>query len=162
MKLSGFSILDRTLNGVTYSNFDTVNFIDRLVSAKDIVADIYFDYRLVCTSRVHFYSDMGHLIATLDGRFSLTTSEIIPRITIKVHQAGSDLVIMESDTEVAESVDLGDQDIDFYVRVISISPDLSTKCHIPESNIKPLGVCLLPPKVFEDLPLMPGAIVPEP
>lgn len=136
MRLNNAIIMNMELNG--QSVVHTKEFIYGLRSAKDLVADVYLNTNLLFTCKPVIKEENCWLIVYVDGRFALSEEKTIESVLIRVHQSGSDVVILESLTAISDIISEGDIDADLNFAVISTTPYSTMKCNLPESRFKPL------------------------
>lgn len=134
----------------------TEEFIDKLLAATDLIADVYINTHKAFSSRVTMTVNNGYMMANVDGRFALSQAEVIDSILIQVRQSGDSTIILSSFTMFGEMMDTGDYDADLYFKVISVVPNCTLKCFISDSRFKSLRTAKLPPITLYEQPVAPG------
>lgn len=136
MRLNNAVIVNRTLDGIQVTS--TKDFIRGLLSAKDLVADVFVNTRLLFTCVPSIREDNCWLIAYVDGRFALSTEQPVESILVKVHQKDSGTIIFESLTPINNIISVDDVDADLNFGIMSTSPNSTMKCNLPDSRFQPL------------------------
>lgn len=134
----------------------TEEFIDKLLAATDLIADVYINTHKAFSSRVTMTVNNGYMMANVDGRFALSQAETIDSILIQVRQSGDSTIILSSFTMFGEMMDTGDYDADLYFKVINVVPNCTLKCFISDSKFKSLRTAKLPPIALYEQPVAPG------
>ena len=134
----------------------TEEFIDKLLAATDLIADVYINTHKAFSSRVTMTVNNGYMMANVDGRFALSQAETIDSILIQVRQSGDSTIILSSFTMFGEMMDTGDYDADLYFKVINVVPNCTLKCFISDSKFKSLRTAKLPPITLYEQPVAPG------
>lgn len=134
----------------------TEEFIDKLLAASDLMADVYINTHKAFSSKVTMTVNNGYMMANVDGRFALSKQEVIDSILIQVRQSGNNTIILSSFTMFGEMMDVGDYDADLFFKVINVVPNCTLKCFISDSKFKALRTAKLPPIVLEEQPVAPG------
>ena len=159
MRLNRFSIEDRILNE---KQIPEEEFITELRKCDHLVADVYFDGKLVFSSPVVWSESFNHLSAALHGRFALAEDRMIEQIIVRVHQSEySDTDILISSTNLHEYIESGDQTASLFVELVDLCPDWSTKEFTPNSVISWQRTNVMNKKSFDDLPGLPSLDVEE-
>lgn len=134
-------------------------FIDKLLNAKDLVADVYVNTHRVCSGRLSLAVNNNWIIGCVDERLSLAGSNTIENIAIRVHQTCDDLAeatyILTSYTIMNQIMEGNDVDADLYFKIVSTVPNCTTKCFVPDSVFRSLGTSKMEPVVLDELPIDP-------
>ena len=158
MKLSNACIINKTLDGITYT--DMREYISILMKTK-LIADVYVEGKKILTCSTHLHeSNSNWIICTVDGRFSVDKEQTFENILIKVHAPNSD-TLFESSTIGLNGILLsGDLDSDLNFCVGSLSASNSTKCFVPESRFNKLRANNMTPEEWDKLPTVNDSVTP--
>lgn len=152
MILNSAFIENRKFDGVTIN--DTKEFIDKLLAAKDLVADVYINRKLVCSGMLKLMLNNNWVIGCVDERLSITNmADPATNLHILVHQLGYDTtddIILSVESPLSTFIEPGDLDSDLYFSVISTVPNCTQRCFVPESMFRNLRTDNIPPKDFEE------------
>ena len=153
MKLNDAIIHNAVVNGKSITSVKEL--ADAIMNAKDLVADMYINDKLVTTSAVNMTENNGYMIAPVDYRFSLSECVSVDHISIQIRQANNapsvTSVILESFTEEKFTIDAGDCDADIYFKVMSVIRNNTGKLSVPDTRFKPLRESKITPVVLDDV-----------
>ena len=127
-------IENKILNDIEYENIS--DFIKDLQRQKDIVADVYLNFKRVLISNVIFSESSDWLIANIVGAFSLTEPLFVDYITIKLHQLNKDIILASSSSKVNEYIEKCSQEVRFNFVIGSLVPCNERKIDLSPSSIK--------------------------
>lgn len=109
-------------------------FLEHLITAHDMVADVIVNNRLVSTSVATFSENSGYVLANIDARFALTKQTDFNAININIHQVNSNENVITSYTDnLTEGIPANDVDADLWFKVGSIYPLNNLKLELPAS-----------------------------
>lgn len=137
MKLNDAEIVNKTLNGISYSSMK--EFIPALLNTKNLVAYFYVNTRLISSRPVQLTIDNDWIIASTQAQFALSKSEPVDSFIVQVKQPNSNDIILESVTPVSEIIPDGDVNTNLYFCVTNVSPYNTLRKRIPDSRFSPLG-----------------------
>lgn len=150
MRLNNAVITNFVLDGNQISSCGLL--AHELLKATDLIADVYVNTHLLFSCKPIIREDNCWLIAYIDSRFALTSAQSVESILIRVHQSGSDTIILESLTVTSDIIPEGDVDADLNFVITSTTPDCTMKCSLPDSRFTPLHNNHLSTISLEDQP----------
>lgn len=120
---------------VVISEYGSIKrFLEHLITAHDMVADVIVNNRLVSTSIATFSENSGYVLANIDARFALTKQTDFNAININVHKVNSSENVITSYTDnLTEGIPANDVDADLWFKVGSVYPLNSLKLELPAS-----------------------------
>lgn len=120
---------------VVISEYGSIKrFLEHLITAHDMVADVIVNNRLVSTCIATFSENSGYVLANIDARFALTKQVDFNAININIHQANSGENVITSYTDnLIEGIPANDVDADLWFKVGSLYPLNSLKLELPAS-----------------------------
>jgi hypothetical protein len=153
MILNSAFIEHRKFDGVEVES--TKEFIEKLLAAKDLVADVYVNGARVCSGMLKVMLNNNWLIGCVDERLSITNmNDPATNLHILVHQLGYDNVpddiILSVESPLDTFLEPGDIDSDLYFSIISTVPNCTQRCFVPESVFRNLKTSNITPKDFKD------------
>lgn len=152
MILNSAFIENRKFDGVTIN--DTKEFIDKLLAAKDLVADVYINRKLVCSGMLKLMLNNNWIIGCVDERLSIINmAGPATNLHILVHQLDYDTtddIILSVESPLSTFLEPGDLDSDLYFAVISTVPNCTQRCFVPDSTFRNLRTSNIPAKDFNE------------
>lgn len=156
MHLRNATIENYYYNG---EDVDHQTFTEAMLTARDLIADVYVNGHLLFTCNVVMMKNNGYLIAAVDEQFALDEVTNVSQLMIKVHQAGSDVTIMSTAYTDGALIDVGDKDADLYFKVLDLFPYNTLKCIVPESKFISMRTEKIAPIHLEDQPSLESVVV---
>lgn len=133
MRLKDATVENMALGNVTFTSIKP--FLDELYKARNLIADIYVNTKLLMSSNASIRVDHNEMFASIDGRFALSEPVDVSSILVRIHESNSDTILLSSMTLADNlSLETHDYDIDMFIKIASVVPnDTSIKSRVPDT-----------------------------
>lgn len=148
------AVIERMMiDNKTYTS--TKEFIDALLACNDLIADVYVNNKLVTSGLLNLSVNNNWIIGNVDERLSLENLSSADFIRILVRQIGYtyddvEHIIMSTSSPLSTFIDPGDVDADLYFSIMSVVPECTQRCFVPDSVFRMMGSSNITPKDFSD------------